>query len=238
MSLGQSLIRGFKLLCLEKFNSADVLEMAIEHKPVYIGMWPALQERFRQYVAASGADVSGVPAFAEHPSGITDPARFHNALGQTETLGAYTIGGPEFGQLLDEEHSGSFGLPVPNVEIRIVDPETGDDLETGVQGEIIVRGYLLSDGLYKLERDEAFDDHGWLHTGDQGFFRNGYLYFKGRGTEMIRFASCCYLLLIPLELGTIDPHPVKDDGKFASNCNGSASTPFCSNQMQAPCFKR
>ncbi len=40
--------------------------------------------------------------------------------------------------------------------------------------------------MYKREREEVFDADGWYHTGDRGFFRDGYLFFTGRLTEMIK----------------------------------------------------
>jgi acyl-CoA synthetase (AMP-forming)/AMP-acid ligase II len=69
---------------------------------------------------------------------------------------------------------------------KIVDPETGGVQADGVEGEICVRGYRLMDGLYKRERRNTFDDDGWYHTGDRGFFRDGLLFFTGRRSEMIK----------------------------------------------------
>ncbi len=186
LSIGQGLVRGFKLLCLERFDNAEALDLVIEERPHQIGMWGQLAQKFRQYVDSTGRDVSMVPAFAPRPDGPVDPELMHNSLGQTETLGPHTAPGPEAGKVLPEHLRGSFGLRVPYVEHRIVDPLTGEDLPEGVEGEVLIRGYSLSDGLYKSERDEAFDDDGWLHTGDHGYFREGYLFFTGRLTEMIK----------------------------------------------------
>jgi len=186
LSVGQSLVRGFPLLCLERHDNEAALDLIVEYKPVQIGMWGQLLQRFGLYVAASGRDVSAVPALAPPPGGPFDPGLRHNSLGQTESLGPHTGPGPEAGLLLDERHRGSFGLRVPHVEHRIVRPGTSEDLPPGEQGEVIVRGYSLSAGLYKKERHEAFDDDGWLHTGDLGYFVDDYLIFKGRGTEMIK----------------------------------------------------
>jgi acyl-CoA synthetase (AMP-forming)/AMP-acid ligase II len=44
-------------------------------------------------------------------------------------------------------------------------------------------------GLYKRERHETFDEDGWYHTGDKGLIRDGYLYFHGRLSEMIKTAG-------------------------------------------------
>ena len=40
--------------------------------------------------------------------------------------------------------------------------------------------------MYKREREDVFDDDGWYHTSDRGYFRDGYLFFTGRLTEMIK----------------------------------------------------
>ena len=185
LSVGQGLVRGFKVLCLEKFDNEAALDLIIEEQPWVIGMWGQLGQRFAQYVESTGRDVSGVPGLAR-PDGPVDPGLVHNSLGQTESMGPHTSAGPEAGRDLPEELRGSFGLPVPYIEHRIIDSETGDDLAPGVEGELIVRGYSISQGLYKLERHEALDDEGWLHTGDRAYFKGGYLFFKGRFTEMIK----------------------------------------------------
>ena len=63
---------------------------------------------------------------------------------------------------------GSSGITVPNTEVRVVDPATGDDLGTGAEGELWVRGPQVMKGY--LNNEEAtrhtIDEDGWLHTGD------------------------------------------------------------------------
>ena len=83
-------------------------------------------------------------------------------------------------------YRGSFGHEVPGTEHRIVDPETGIDLPEGEEGEVLVRGYDLMLGLYRCERAETFDSDGWYHTGDRGYFRDGWFFFTGRQTDLIK----------------------------------------------------
>ena len=96
---------------------------------------------------------------------------FANVFGQTETLGAYTT-------LLPEDHRdpnrvGSVGRPLPGVEVRVVDPETGIDVEPGTVGELWVN---TSQNVIE----------GWLHTGDLARQDpDGYLYPSGRLKETI-----------------------------------------------------
>ncbi len=60
------------------------------------------------------------------------------------------------------------GRPLPEIECKIVDPETGEDLPDEVTGEFVARGYNIMKGYYKMPRAtaSAIDRDGWLHTGD------------------------------------------------------------------------
>lgn len=83
----------------------------------------------------------------------------------------------------------TMGKPQPGVEIKIIDPETGDSLPTGAKGEIYVRGWNVMKGYYKKEKEtrETLDSERWLHTGDLGFFdSDGFLIFIGRVKNVIR----------------------------------------------------
>ena len=60
------------------------------------------------------------------------------------------------------------GSAFANVECKIINPETGEDCENGVNGEFVARGYNIMKGYYKMPKAtaEAIDENGWLHTGD------------------------------------------------------------------------
>lgn len=80
------------------------------------------------------------------------------------------------------------GFEYPNVEVKIVDPETGVECGVEEQGEICCRGYNVMRGYYKKPEatQKAIDSEGWLHTGDlavktsDGFYR-----ITGRINDMI-----------------------------------------------------
>ncbi len=117
-----------------------------------------------------------------------DPGLRHNSLGMSETSGPHTAPAAAEKEVdLPERLRGSFGPPVPGVQHKVVDPENPSvALPDGVEGDLLVRGYSLMDGLYKKERWETFDEDGWYRTGDKGYFREGLLFFTGRSTEMIK----------------------------------------------------
>ena len=60
------------------------------------------------------------------------------------------------------------GRALPEIECRIVDPETGEEMPIGETGEFVARGYNIMKGYYKMPKATAaaIDKDGWLHTGD------------------------------------------------------------------------
>jgi fatty-acyl-CoA synthase len=80
------------------------------------------------------------------------------------------------------------GRPLPGVDLRIVDPQSGRELPRGELGEIRVKGYVTV-GYYKDEdkNQAAFDSQGYFVTGDLGLLdAGGRLHFRGRIKEMIK----------------------------------------------------
>jgi acyl-CoA synthetase (AMP-forming)/AMP-acid ligase II len=109
----------------------------------------------------------------------------HNMLGMTEA-GSVCLVWPDERDL-PESLRGSFGKPTPDLESRIVDPETGRDCEVGVTGELWFRGPGLMEGYYGRERHEVFTPDGWYRTGDLcAVDAQGFHYFKGRRGDMIK----------------------------------------------------
>ena len=87
-----------------------------------------------------------------------------------------------------EQRCTTVGQEYPFTEVRVVDPETGEDCPTGVQGEICCRGYLVMKGYYKNPQAtaEVIDKDGWLHSGDLGIRdEDGYFHITGRIKDMI-----------------------------------------------------
>jgi fatty-acyl-CoA synthase len=80
------------------------------------------------------------------------------------------------------------GKPLPNVEVKIVEPGTDKEVPRGVQGELCTRGYHVMKGYYKNDAAtrEAIDQNGWLHTGDLAVMDEaGYCKITGRLKDMI-----------------------------------------------------
>lgn len=82
----------------------------------------------------------------------------------------------------------SVGRALPNVEVKIVNPGTGEEVPLGSQGELCTRGYHVMKGYYKNPEAtrEAIDTGGWLHTGDLAVMdENGYCKITGRLKDLI-----------------------------------------------------
>ncbi|MHA1796156.1 MAG: class I adenylate-forming enzyme family protein, partial [Promethearchaeota archaeon] len=114
---------------------------------------------------------------------------FVQVFGQTESSPSITRLGPadhmralEYPELLK-----SAGKPVQNVEVKIMDPETGKELPIGEVGEICAKGPGVMQGYWNRpdKTNETIID-GWLHTGDLGKLdEEGYLYVVDRCKDMI-----------------------------------------------------
>jgi fatty-acyl-CoA synthase len=79
------------------------------------------------------------------------------------------------------------GRPLPNVEVKIIDPNTGEEALTGTVGELCSRGFNMK-GYYKMPAatDKVLDREGWLHTGDLATMdEKGYVRTSGRLKEVI-----------------------------------------------------
>jgi fatty-acyl-CoA synthase len=80
------------------------------------------------------------------------------------------------------------GKEFPFVEVKILDPETGEECPAGVQGEICCRGFNIMKGYYKNQEatEEAIDENGFLHSGDLGMKdEEGFYQITGRIKDMI-----------------------------------------------------
>jgi len=108
-----------------------------------------------------------------------------SVYGQTEASPGCTMG--EVNEDLDHRVE-TVGSPFPNVECKIIDPETGAELPAGESGEFVARGFNIMKGYYKMPEAtaQAIDKDGWLHSGDICMkTEDGYYKVTGRLKDMI-----------------------------------------------------
>ncbi|KPB06469.1 AMP-binding protein [Bacillus sp. CHD6a] len=107
------------------------------------------------------------------------------AYGQTEASPVITQTRPHDSI---EKRVSTVGSALNNVEVKIIDPATGENVPYGVQGELCTKGYLVMKGYYKMEDQtkDTIDKDGWLHTGDLATIdEEGYVVITGRLKDMI-----------------------------------------------------
>ena len=87
-----------------------------------------------------------------------------------------------------EDQAATVGQPLPELEVKLVDTETGQIVPIGEQGEILCRGYQVMLGYYRLPDHTAatIERDGWLHMGDLATMDDrGFLKITGRVKDMI-----------------------------------------------------
>lgn len=110
--------------------------------------------------------------------------KFLNGYGQTECSPLISLVYPNSPK---KKQMSTVGLPMDGIELAFMDPETKKLLPRGQEGEILVKGYVVFNGYYKLEdKYQPFDKNGYLHTGDLGYLdEDGYLVLSGRLKDII-----------------------------------------------------
>jgi fatty-acyl-CoA synthase len=107
------------------------------------------------------------------------------AYGMTETspVSCQTLADDDL-----ERRTGTIGRVHPHLEIKVVDPATGETVERGTPGEFCTRGYSVMLGYWDEpgKTAEAIDADGWMHTGDLAVMReDGYAQIVGRIKDMV-----------------------------------------------------
>jgi acyl-CoA synthetase (AMP-forming)/AMP-acid ligase II len=136
--------------------------------------------RLRRFLQAGGALA---PESVRQVRDIVPSARFMVMYGQTEATARISCWEADCAS----EKLGSAGLPLDNLELRIVDSERRD-LTSGNIGEIEVRGPSISAGYLDDPESTAHNfAGGWLKTHDYGLRdADGYLWIKGRAADFIK----------------------------------------------------
>lgn len=91
---------------------------------------------------------------------------------------------------LNKPKSGSSGTALPNTQCRIVDPESGEDLTAGNEGELWIKGPQVMQGYLNNDAAtaETLTPDGWLKTGDIAYIDDeGYMFIVDRLKELIKF---------------------------------------------------
>jgi long-chain acyl-CoA synthetase len=191
---------GCHSVLLREFVPAAVLDALVRHRVTNALFVPAMLQALTQVPGAADGDYGALRTIVYGASPITDEVlvralrTFHcpfiQVYGLTETTGAIT-------QLDAADHQPdgprarllrSAGKPFPWVELRVVDPATGEDQGPGVVGELWTRSVQNMKGYWNRpdETVRTVTPDGWLKTGDAGYRdEDGYVFLTDRVKDMI-----------------------------------------------------
>lgn len=146
---------------------------------------PDLDRRDMSSLQSILSGASAVPASLVRRTIARLDCQFSILFGQTEAHGVVSQT-----RVTDspEDQSETVGQPLPQLEMKIADPVTGEPTALGVAGEICVRGYQNMIEYYNMPEEtvQTIDDEGWLHMGDIGTLDSrGFLRVTGRVKDMI-----------------------------------------------------
>jgi long-chain acyl-CoA synthetase len=177
-----SLYSGNTTVVQPRFDAGEWLRLVAEHRVATTFLVPTMLQRILEHPDFARTDLTSLVAIAygaaAAPVSLVRRAKaalphvgLANVFGQTETLGAYTTLSPEDHR--DPARAGSVGRPLPGVDVRVVDPETGADVAAGSVGELWVQ-------------TTQNVTEGWLRTGDLARRdSDGYIFPCGRLSDTI-----------------------------------------------------
>ncbi|ETT82924.1 AMP-binding protein [Viridibacillus sp. FSL R5-0477] len=196
MSTLASVLRGATMVVLEQFEPGLVLQTVQDEKCTALQGVPTMfiselnHPDFGKFELSSLR--TGIMAGSICP--IEVMKKVINDMGAREITICYgqTESSPVITQTSTddsiEKRVSTVGKPHPNVEVKIIDPVTGDEAQIGTPGELCARGYLIMKGYYNNPEatHAAIDHEGWLHTGDIAVMdEDGYIDITGRIKDMV-----------------------------------------------------
>ncbi len=196
MSTLNSVYHGTTMVVLESFDPLKALQAIDAERCTAVNGVPTMFiaimahqdfDRYNMKTLRTGI-MAGAPCPVEAMNSVRSKMHCSEvviAFGQTESSPVMTMTRRD--DPVDLRVS-TVGRLLPDIEGKIMDPETGQDVPPNVQGEIVTRSECIMKGYYKMPEatEQAIDRDGWLHTGDLGVVdENGYFKVTGRIKDMI-----------------------------------------------------
>lgn len=209
---------GCKVIYTARFIPGKLLRLIREHRPTaFIGI-PSMYNAMLHSKDLAPDDFKSfrflVSGGEPLPRAVADAYRDRLGVTINEGYGLTETGPVSNVCLPGDFRPGSVGPPLPDVRERIVDIDTGADLPPNTDGEVRIAGPNVMAGYFNLpdETAAAFDEQGFLRTGDMGRLDSGnHLHITGRLKEMLIIGG---ENVFPREIEEVlNRHPsVKDSG--------------------------
>ena len=190
-----SVIHGSTMVPVEVFDAGKVLRAVHEERCTTLYGVPTMFVRELNHPDFARYDLTSLRTgvMAGAPCPIEVMKRVMEEMHMTEVTICYglTEASPVLTQTKRDDpidkRVETVGKALPHVEIKIVDPETNEELPPNTPGELIARGYGIMKGYYKMpEATEQTVREGWLHTKDLATMdEEGYIRILGRVDDMI-----------------------------------------------------
>jgi malonyl-CoA/methylmalonyl-CoA synthetase len=190
VAINTTLVTGSSLIFLPTFNADEIMRL-LPKASVMMGV-PTFYVRLLARPDFDRAAASHIRLFVSGSAPLSAEthrefsARTGHAIleryGMTETN--MNTSNPYDGERIP----GSVGFPLPGVEIRIADPQTGASLPQGEIGVIDIRGPNVFKGYWRMpeKTKEEFRPDGFFVSGDLGFIDpRGYIYISGRAKDLV-----------------------------------------------------
>jgi long-chain acyl-CoA synthetase len=199
MGINVAMYTGAPTVLLHRFDPLATLQAIARHRVTWWYSIAPMNVAVMQVPGAKEFDLSSLVMNPVTSFGIafTEPlakqwreyapncSSFESAYGLSETHTVDTY------MPRDAVRWGTHGKPIPGNEIRILDPDNGQEMPMGQQGEIVLRSPGVFHGYWNTPEATAKTLRGgWVHTGDMGRIdAEGYLTFTGRFKEMIKVSG-------------------------------------------------
>ena len=201
VSINDAFCCGAEVVLIPLFKASKFHELLIKHKPTVLVGVPTLFEALTKnkhmarvdlsklkYVISGGDTlnkqrVEDINSFLHEHGSDTNMIQ---GYGLTEAVAAACV------DLRDNSRPGTIGIPWPGIYLKIVKPETDEEVPYGEDGEICISGPVVMLGYYNNERETNNalhlhkDGNIWLHSGDIGCMsEDGFVMYKQRIKRMI-----------------------------------------------------
>jgi malonyl-CoA/methylmalonyl-CoA synthetase len=194
-ALQTALLAGAQVLMLDQFSPEGVIAVLSKKKAqstctVFMAV-PSMYAKLIEYIADKRFDFEHMRLWTSGSAPLLpqDFERIYKIFGKqpVEREGMTETGMNFSNPLRGKRIPGSIGYPLPDLEVRIVNPDTGADMAPGQTGEIWLKGPAVTPGYWRKPEETAKTfEQDWFRTGDLGNIdKDGYYYLTDRIKHII-----------------------------------------------------